>query len=229
MEYNQFKQPIGKSLINFTQPKAPSVDVLEGKYCRLEKLASQHINPLFNHFKAQDDAPNWTYLPDEQPQSYDDFAAYINNKRQTKDPYFFAIIDQLDNDVVGILSLLRINEQNATIEVGHIHYANKMKQTRIATETHYLLAKYIFDTLGYRRYEWKCDAFNEPSIKAAKRLGFKYESLFKNHIIYKQRSRDTYWLAMLADEWSLYKSKFENWLNENNFDEFGNQINKLSL
>src|SRR5699024_2394738 len=118
MEYNQFKQPIGKSLINFNQPKAPTADVLEGTSCRLEKLASQHISPLFNHFKVQEDTPNWTYLPDEQPKSYDDFSAYINNKRQTKDPYFFAIIDQFDNDVVGILSLLRINEQNATIEVG---------------------------------------------------------------------------------------------------------------
>ena len=202
--------------------------MLEGKYCRLEKLASKHINPLFTHFKEQEDAPNWTYLPDAQPKSYDDFATYIKIKYKQR-IHIFAIIDQFDNDVVGILSLLRINEPNATIEVGHIHYANKMKRTRIATETHYLLAKYIFDTLGYRRYEWKCDALNEPSIKAAKRLGFKYEGLFKNHTIYKQRSRDTYWLAMLDDEWSVYKTKFENWLNEYNFDESGNQINKLSL
>ena len=110
MEYNQFEQPIGKSLIDFSQPKTPTADVLEGKYCRLEKLASKHINPLFTHFKEQEDAPNWTYLPDAQPKSYDDFATYIKNKVQTKDPYFFAIIDQFDNDVVGILSLLRINE-----------------------------------------------------------------------------------------------------------------------
>lgn len=229
MRVNEFNQPIGEDLKEFELPKAPTIDVLEGKYCRLEKLSSHHIKRLYHHFKANEDAPNWTYLPDEQPQNYEAFESYIHAKIQMKDPYFFAIINRSDQDVVGMLSLLRINEKNASIEVGHIHYANKMKQTCVATEVHYLLANYIFGTLGYRRYEWKCDALNEASIKAAKRLGFKYEGIFRNHTIYKKRSRDTCWLSMLASEWSEYRMKFENWLDPFNYDEFGIQINKLSL
>ncbi len=142
---------------------------------------------------------------------------------------FFAIIDKQTEQAVGIIALLRIDQSNGSIEVGHIHYANILKRTRIATEAQFLLARYVFETLGYRRYEWKCDALNKPSIKAAKRLGFKYEGVFRNHKVYKARNRDTCWLSIIDSEWPIYKQQYEKWLDEKNFDELGNQIHRLSI
>ncbi|MGX5790253.1 GNAT family N-acetyltransferase [Staphylococcus equorum] len=229
MVYNEYNQPIGDIINDFEMPGFPDTKSLKGQYSRLEKLSTQHIDDLFNHFSVEADAPNWTYLPDEQTQDFNQFKAYINNKIKSKDPYFFSIIDNKTEEAVGILSLLRINQKNASIEVGHIHYSNVLKQSRIATEVQYLLAKYVFETLGYRRYEWKCDALNQPSIKAAKRLGFKYEGIFRNHTIYKNRSRDTCWLSMIDSEWYENKIEFEKWLNPYNFDEFGIQLTRVSM
>ncbi|MDW4406293.1 GNAT family protein [Staphylococcus saprophyticus] len=229
MRYNEFKQPIGEEQNEFKQAHLPNVKVLEGQYCRLEKLAQCHIQDLFNYFSDEADAPNWAYLPDEQPHDFQAFENYIDKKINSTDPYFFAIIDKETSEAVGILSLLRIDRHNGSIEVGHIHYANVMKQTRIATEVQFLLANYVFQTLGYRRYEWKCDALNEPSIKAAQRLGFKFEGIFRNHKVYKNRNRDTYWLAMIDKEWQQNKLKFESWLAAQNFDELGNQVNRLTI
>ncbi|PHK50746.1 GNAT family N-acetyltransferase [Staphylococcus edaphicus] len=229
MEYNEFNQPIGESVIAFKQRSLPKVRALEGQYCRLEKLDYCHQKDLFNYFCDKADAPNWTYLPDEQPQNFQSFMSYIEEKINSTDPYFFAIIDKETSEAVGILALLRIDSDNASIEVGHVHYANVLKHTRIATEVQFVLAKYVFETLGYRRYEWKCDALNEPSIKAAKRLGFKFEGIFRNHKVYKNRNRDTYWLAMIDKDWYINKLEFENWLEARNFDEAGNQVRPLKI
>ncbi len=163
-------------------------------------MKPKHGEGLYAHFGTVEDLPNWTYLPDEQPQDLEAFQVYLNKKVETKDPYFFAIIDKQTEQAVGIIALLRIDQSNGSIEVGHIHYANILKRTRIATEVQFLLARYVFETLGYRRYEWKCDALNKPSIKAAKRLGFKYEGIFRNHKVYKARNRDTCWLSIIDRE-----------------------------
>lgn len=229
MKYNEFNQPIGEKVDDFQVPILPNALSIEGRYCRLEKLKPKHSEGLYAHFSTVEDLPNWTYLPDEQPQNLEAFQVYLNKKVETKDPYFFAIIDKQTEQAVGIIALLRIDQSNGSIEVGHIHYANILKRTRIATEVQFLLARYVFETLGYRRYEWKCDAHNEPSIKAAKRLGFKYEGVFRNHKVYKARNRDTCWLSVIDSEWPKYKQQYEKWLDENNFDELGNQIHRLSI
>lgn len=229
MKYNEFNQPIGEKVDDFQVPILPNALSIEGRYCRLEKLKPKHSEGLYAHFSTVEDLPNWTYLPDEQPQNLEAFQVYLNKKVETKDPYFFAIIDKQTEQAVGIIALLRIDQSNGSIEVGHIHYANILKRTRIATEVQFLLARYVFETLGYRRYEWKCDAHNEPSIKAAKRLGFKYEGVFRNHKVYKARNRDTSWLSIIDSEWPKYKQQYEKWLDEKNFDELGNQIHRLSI
>lgn len=229
MKYNEFNQPIGEQVDGFRVPIVPNALSIEGQYCRLEKLKPKHSEGLYAHFGTVEDMPNWTYLPDEQPQDIEAFKVYLNRKVESKDPYFFVIVDRQTGQAVGIVALLRIDQSNGSIEVGHIHYANILKRTRIATEVQFLLAKYIFETLGYRRYEWKCDAHNEPSIKAAKRLGFKYEGIFRNHQVYKGRNRDTCWLSIIDSEWPKIKQQYEKWLDEKNFDEFGNQIYPLSI
>ncbi|RIP33573.1 N-acetyltransferase [Staphylococcus gallinarum] len=229
MKYNEFDQPIGEALCEFNMPEFPNVEILTGRYCRLETLDIMHVDDLYQHFSTPEDLPNWTYLPDEQPQNYTQFQAYIEQRIHSKDPYFFAIIDHNTNEALGIFALLRINPKNASIEVGHVHFSNKMKRTRIATEAHFLLAEYIFETLGYRRYEWKCDSLNQPSIKAAQRLGFKYEGTFRNHVIYKNRNRNTVWLSMLDVEWPTLKMIMEDWLMADNFDDEGKQFKRLSV
>lgn len=229
MEYNEFNQPIGEKVDGVQVPILPNALSIEGRYCRLEKLKPKHGEGLYAHFGTVEDLPNWTYLPDEQPKDLEAFQVYLNKKFETKDPYFFAIIDKQTEQAVGIIALLRIDQSNGSIEVGHIHYANILKRTRIATEAQFLLARYVFETLGYRRYEWKCDALNKPSIKAAKRLGFKYEGVFRNHKVYKARNRDTCWLSIIDSEWPIYKQQYEKWLDEKNFDELGNQIHRLSI
>lgn len=229
MEYNEFNQPISEKVDGFQVPILPNALSIEGRYCRLEKLKPKHGEGLYAHFGTVEDLPNWTYLPDEQPQDLEAFQVYLNKKVETKDPYFLAIIDKQTEQAVGIIALLRIDQSNGSIEVGHIHYANILKRTRIATEVQFLLARYVFETLGYRRYEWKCDALNKPSIKAAKRLGFKYEGVFRNHKVYKARNRDTCWLSIIDSEWPIYKQQYEKWLDEKNFDELGNQIHRLSI
>jgi len=125
------------------------------------------------------------------------------------------------------MSLMRIDENNGVIEVGNIMYSDKLKHTRIATESQYLFASYVFDELGYRRYEWKCDSLNEPSRKAALRLGFTFESIFRNAIIYKNRNRDTAWFSIINTEWSEINRKYISWLSPSNFDELGKQKKSL--
>ena len=229
MRYNQFNQPIGESLNTFNSPSNPKVSILNGQYCRLEKLSEQHIDGLYNHFSLDDDAPNWTYLSEEPIKDKEEFKQYINNQINSQDPYFMAIIDQNTNEALGELALLRINPMDASIEVGHIHFSNALKQTRIATEAHFLLASYVFEELGYRRYEWKCDDFNQASMNSAKRLGFTYEGTFRQHKIYKERNRNTAWFSMLDSEWPSIKQQYEQWLLPSNFDSNGQQYERLNI
>ena len=141
--------------------------------------------------------------------------------------YYFAIIDHNCQKALGYLSLMNIDSINGKIEVGNVHYSNQLKKTKVATEVQYLLAKYVFEQLGYRRYEWKCDSLNEPSRKAALRLGFMYEGMFRQAVIYKGRNRDTTWYSMIDKEWPVLNERFEQWLSPNNFDEDGQQRIRL--
>ncbi|WP_239751870.1 GNAT family protein [Mammaliicoccus sp. H-M34] len=229
MRYNNFNQPIGDEVKSFQNPKKPSINTIEGKYSKLEHLNSSHVDDLFTLLCAKENDANWTYLPNEPIHDSDEFNALMNTRIESQDPYFFAIIDKATGKALGILSLLRINTKASSIEVGHIHYSSLLKRTRIATEVQYLLAKYVFETLEYRRYEWKCDSLNEPSKRAALRLGFTYEGTFRQALVYKGRTRDTDWFSITDKEWPNIKQQYEDWLDEKNFNSDGNQVNKLSI
>lgn len=229
MRYNAYNQPIGDAVHSFQQPDKPSIQMLEGKYSKLEHLNTSHLDDLFELLCDTDNDLNWTYLPNEPIHDKDEFSTLINNRIHSEDPYFFAIVDKTTDKTLGIISLLRINTKASSIEVGHIHYSSLLKRTRIATEVQYLLAKYVFETLGYRRYEWKCDSLNDPSKRAAKRLGFTYEGTFRQALVYKGRNRDTDWFSIIDKEWPNIKQQYEHWLDEKNFNSDGTQIHKLSI
>ena len=156
------------------------------------------------------------------------FQKWLKPQDQRDDPLVFAIIDQADGRALGMASYLRIVPQWATCEIGSIWFSPSLMRTSLATEAMYLMASHVFEDLGYRRYEWKCDSLNEASCSAALRLGFQYEGLFRQHMIYKSRNRDTTWFAMTDREWPIAKAAFESWLAEENFDAAGQQLRSLA-
>jgi RimJ/RimL family protein N-acetyltransferase len=198
---------------------------LKGRYGRLEKLRPDHWSDLWAVFAGHDQV--WTYISTDGPfADPSEFAAFIAERAAAEDPYAYAIIDAQDR-AVGYLTLLRIVPVHRVIEVGHVLYSPSLQSTPLGTETQYLLARYVFETLGYRRYEWKCDALNAASRRAALRYGFVYEGTFRQNMIAKGRNRDVAWFSMLDSEWPARKRNFERWLNPENFDAQG--VQKVSL
>ena len=198
---------------------------LQGRYGRLEKLKPEHAADLWTAFAGHDQV--WTYISTDGPfASAVEFVPFIATRAAANDPYAYAIVDKSDR-AVGYLTLLRIEPDMRVIEVGHVLYSPALQRTPLGTETQYLLARYVFETLGYRRYEWKCNALNAPSWRAALRYGFSYEGTFRQHIIAKGRNRDNAWFSMLDSEWPARKRNFERWLAPENFDSEGRQ--KISL
>lgn len=229
MRYNEFNQPIGSALPNFCAGSKPEAEILQGQCCRLEKLsAAKHLDDLYEVYGEQSPQKNWTYLPIERLSSKAELAALLAANEASADPYYFAIIDENSGKAAGTFALMRIDAANRTAEVGWVIYSETLQRTRAATEAQYLLAKYVFETLKYRRYEWKCDALNAPSRKAAQRLGFQYEGTFRQAAVYKGRNRDTAWFSMLDNEWPQIKCRFEQWLDDANFDEQGKQRSLLN-
>jgi RimJ/RimL family protein N-acetyltransferase len=155
------------------------------------------------------------------------FAAWIAERTVLDEPYSYAVVNAAGN-AVGIIALMEIRENSRVIEVGNVLYSPALQRTPLATEAQYLLARYVFEILGYRRYEWKCDALNAPSQRAARRYGFTSESIFRQHRIVKGRNRDTAWFSMLDTEWPTRKAAFERWLAPDNFSAEGRQITSLS-
>lgn len=221
---NQYGQPIG-SPTRFTPAPFPKSIFIQGEYCSLVPVqASQHAEYLFEIYTQEQD---WTYLFYGPYKNYKDFYKYIEMMETNMDPYYLTILDKKTNKPLGTFSLLRIRPEFGVIEIGHIVFSPLLKRTIIATEAHFLLMKYVFDTLQYRRYEWKCDSLNTPSRKSAERLGFTFEGLFRKDIIYRERNRDTAWFSIIDTEWSSLKTSFENWLSKNNFSESGIQKRRL--
>jgi RimJ/RimL family protein N-acetyltransferase len=217
-------QPIGLPVDSTPAPR-PGPVTLKGRYGRLEKLRPDHWPDLWDAFGGHDEV--WTYISTDGPFSEaSDFAAFIARRAAAEDPYAYAIVDA-DDRAVGYVTLLRINPQMRVIEVGHVLYSPRLQRTVLGTETQYLLARYVFEALGYRRYEWKCNALNAPSRRAALRYGFIYEGTFRQYMIAKGRNRDDAWFSMLEGEWPARKRNFECWLEPGNFDEKGAQ--KISL
>jgi RimJ/RimL family protein N-acetyltransferase len=169
----------------------------------------------------------WTYLPYGPFDSREGFQGWLETVAAIDDPLFFVIVDEQRRGV-GLAAYMRIDRANGVIEIGHLNFSRRLQRTAAATESMYLMLRRAFDELGYRRYEWKCDAFNEPSRRAAARFGFTFEGLFRQAIVYKQRSRDTTWYSITDGEWPFRKAAFEAWLAPDNFDASGVQYRPLS-
>lgn len=223
--HSQTGQPVGLQVERKTPAARPGPVTLKGRYGRLEKLTTAHTADLWSAFAGHDRI--WTYIAADGPfASVTEFAPFLEKRAASGDPFAYAIID-LANRAVGYVTLLRIVPEHRVIEVGHVLYSPALQRTPLGTETQYLLARYIFETLGYRRYEWKCDALNAASRRAALRYGFVYEGTFRQYMIAKGRNRDNAWYSMLDSEWPARKRNFERWLDPGNFDSVGRQ--KLSL
>jgi RimJ/RimL family protein N-acetyltransferase len=211
------------------QPRPrPERIVLEGRYARLEPLDPvRHGDHLFEASMAPGADERFRYLSDA-PMDRAAFQKWLQKSAASSDPLFFGVIDTNTGRCEGRQTLMRITPEHGVIEVGHILWGPAIARTRVATEALFLHARYIFERLGYRRFEWKCNARNEPSKNAATRFGFVYEGLFRQHMVQKGESRDTTWFAMLDGEWPSIRRAFEEWLAPGNFDSAGKQKTRLA-
>jgi RimJ/RimL family protein N-acetyltransferase len=214
--------PVGPRVSDKEAGRPRSV-TLAGRFGRVEKLEAGHAGDLWEAVK--DDDTLWAYMGYGPFADAAAFERWVEERTKLTDPYSYAVLR--DGRAVGIVTLMEIRPAMRVIEVGHIVYGTPLQRTPLATEAQYLLARYAFETLGYRRYEWKCNALNAPSRRAALRFGFTFEGLFRQHMIVKGRNRDTAWYSMLDSEWPARKAAFERWLAPENFDAQGRQ--RLSL
>jgi RimJ/RimL family protein N-acetyltransferase len=218
-------QPVGLP-VDATPAQRPSPVTLEGRYGRIEKLVARHGADLWRAYAGHDHI--WTYLAAYGPFAGEAaFRKWFESRLPLEDPYSYAVVDR-GGRVLGIATLMEIRPAMRVIEVGHIVYSPALQRTPLGTEAQYLLARYAFETLGYRRYEWKCNALNAASWGAALRYGFVYEGTFRQHLIAKGRNRDNAWFSMLDSEWPARKAAFERWLAPENFDAEGRQRTSLS-
>lgn len=224
---NQFNQTIGYPVKNWRHKAKPSKSKMIGAYCQLELLdVTKHAKRLFHSLSIENDGSSWTYLPYGPFSNYEDFILWLEKTMKLSDTILYTILDKHDLPI-GIAGYLRVNPEHGVIEIGHLHFSKLLQKSTAATESIFLMMSYVFDELKYRRYEWKCDSLNQPSRNAAERFGFKFEGIFRQCNVFKERNRDTAWFSILDSEWPTIKSKFTTWLHPNNFDEKGNQ--KLSL
>ena len=213
-------------LIDWTYRKNPERVILSGRYCRLEPLQMCHADQLYAASMADGFEQRYRYL-NLAPQSRLQFDQWLSSVVVANDPLFFAVLDSSTEICHGRQALMRVDPINGVIEIGSILWGQSIARTRIATEAFYLMAKYVFGELAYRRLEWKCDADNQASQNAALRFGFSIEGKFRQHMVVKGKNRDTVWFSILDHEWPILASALETWLNPNNFDSLGQQHQKL--
>ena len=214
--------------VDATPAKSPQRTTLDGRVVSvvpLDPLA--HADALFEATSGEENNSLWRYLFEGPFPARAAFESHLKQKASSEDPLAFAILDNFSGDAVGYASYMRTEPTHRVIEVGSILFTPRLQRTIGATEAMYLMARHVFDDLGYRRYEWKCNALNAPSRSAALRLGFTFEGIFRQHMIIKGRNRDTAWYSMLDSEWPKRKAAFERWLDPSNFDGKGRQ--KVSL
>ncbi|MGI9305987.1 MAG: GNAT family N-acetyltransferase [Gammaproteobacteria bacterium] len=220
---------MGPALARAEPAKSPQRVVLDGRYCRLEPLdPERHGEDLFAASTPPDAVARFRYLPGPAPTSMDEFSAWMATAAQSEDPLFFAVIDKRNGRVEGRQTLMRITPSHQCIEIGNIYWSPSISQSPVTTEANFLFARYVFEDLRYRRYEWKCDALNAPSRRAALRFGFRYEGHFRRAVIVRGRSRDTAWFSVIDEEWPSLKAAYEQWLAPENFDINGKQKSRLS-
>jgi len=218
-----------KGTLRPEEARRPERISTEGRYVLLEPLDfAKHADALWQGLGGELNEDLWRFMragPFMDRTAFDD---YVRAKAVSEDPLLFAIVDRGTGLAVGCAALMRIDPPNRVIEVGGILYSRALQRSRGATEAMYLFARYVFETLGYSRYEWKCNTLNEASRRAALRLGFTFEGVFRQHMIVKGKSRDTAWFSMLDSEWPEGKRRFERWLDESNFDSAGRQKTRLN-
>ncbi|MDJ0629628.1 MAG: GNAT family protein [Rhodobacter sp.] len=214
-----------QDLRNWVPPRWPDADRFEGRYARVELLSEAHAAAL--HAANAEDDRIWDYLPYGPFASVEAYSTWVRDAAAGDDPRFHAVYDIETGRWGGVASLMRINPAAGSIEVGHINFARGLQRTRAASEAMYLLMRWAFEA-GYRRYEWKCDARNFGSRRAAERLGFSFEGVFRQAAVVKGRNRDTAWFAAIDTEWPALKAAFETWLAPENFEASGQQRQRLS-
>jgi RimJ/RimL family protein N-acetyltransferase len=207
----------------------PARVVLAGRYARLEPLSSAHAAGLYEASSGEGAAQRFAYLPAHPPSGNADIQAWIGEVSKAEDRLYCAVVDPASGTALGRQSLMRIDPANGVIEIGDILWGPRMARMRIATEALYLAARYVFDDLGYRRFEWKCNDLNEPSKTAARRFGFVFEGVFRQHMWLKGANRDTAWFAMLDRNWPRLRAEYQRWLDPANFDAQGIQRSRLSV
>ena len=220
------KQPVGAT-IEWKPVESPGRHPIPGRYVTLEPIeAGQHGASLW---KAKgEDSTLWTYLSDDPCGSFEEFQRWLARSGRPDDPLCFAIVDNADGEAKGMASYMRIQPAHGVIEIGSIWFGPGIQRRRESTEAIYLLARQVFEELGYRRLEWKCDSLNAASRRAAKRFGFSYEGLFRQAIVYKNRNRDTAWYGMIDTEWPETRGAFDRWLDPDNFTPEGDQKSPLT-
>ncbi len=217
-------------LTNWKGAPRPERITLEGRYARIEPLdAARHGQDLYASAQAPGADDRFRYLFEDAPANYAAFSPWLEKAASSTDPLFFATIDKRTGRAEGRQALMRIDSAHGVIEIGSIHWGPAIARSRVTTEALYLLASYVFDTLGYRRFEWKCHNLNEPSKRAAERFGFVFEGIFRQHMVAKGKNRDTAWFAIIDSDWPRLKAGYERWLARENFDEAGHQKTKLTF
>jgi RimJ/RimL family protein N-acetyltransferase len=227
---NHLGQPIGFPVDGWTARQRPPRTPITGRFCRVEPLdAGRHATDLYAANSVDRDGRMWTYLPWGPYDGFDDYRAAIEAGLRREDFITYAVIDAVSGKAVGVASYLNINPAAGSIEVGGIAYSPALQRRPAGTEAMYLMMRRVFDELGYRRYEWKCNALNAPSRAAAERYGFRFEGIFRQADIVKGRNRDTAWFSIVDSEWPRIKEAFERWLDPGNFDGEGRQRMSLSV
>jgi RimJ/RimL family protein N-acetyltransferase len=220
--------PIGPP-VDPSAARRPSRITLCGRLVSIVPLdPAAHTEALYEGTHGSDREKLWLYLGAGPFTDRAAFAAYLEKRSKSDDPLSFVIVDHATKRATGHASYMRIVPEHRVVEVGNIFYTTTLSRSAAGTEAMYLMARHVFEDLGYRRYEWKCDALNAPSRRAALRLGFSFEGIFRQHMIQKGRSRDTAWYSMLDHEWLARKARFEAWLRPDNFDAAGRQLTRLS-
>lgn len=216
------------NLAHWTTRPRPARKPMEGRFVRLEPLDSAlHGDALHAASSVEDAETRFRWLPEMPPASRADFQPWLDTAEASPDPMFFAVIDKANGKVAGRQTLMRIDTANGVIETGNIYWGPGISRTPAATEALYLFARHVFDDLGYRRFEWKCNNANAPSKRAAERFGFRFEGIFHQHMIVKGENRDTAWYAMLDGDWPVAGRALEQWLGPENFDADGQQKERL--
>jgi RimJ/RimL family protein N-acetyltransferase len=216
--------------LDWSPARVPPRESLTGATVRLEPLdPERHARALFAASHDGGAAEQiFRYLPYGPFVDFDDFRSWLDERAASSDPYFVSIVDAGTGAPQGMAAFMRMAPEHGVIEIGHIWFAPALQRTRAATEAIYLMARHSFDDLGYRRLEWKCDALNEPSRRAAERFGFTFEGVFRQHMVIKGRNRDSAWFSILDGEWPLVRAAFEAWLAPENFDADGRQRRSLA-